>query len=413
MVNNVQPKNFNKVLLITAVLLVAFNLRAAITSVGPIIFLLRESLSLSNWSIGILTSLPLIAFAVMSPIVPKISSRFTNEITLIAGMCILSIGIIIRSIPFVPLLFIGTILIGIGIAISNVLLPGIIKERFPKQVPLMTSVYTTAMSLFAALASGVSIPLAVGAGLGWGVALGVWIVPALLAIAIWVHVVKKQRSDDEIKIYYFKANDIRMWRSPLAWQVAIFLGLQAFSFNALVTWLPEILIDYGITSETSGWMLSFNQFVGLPASLLIPIIASKFKSQRWIIFTLCVLALGGYFGLLSGESSTVMIWSVGLIGVAYGGLFALSLAFLAMRTETAMQAAKLSGMAQAIGYSLAAVGPILIGSLADTTGNWTFSLITLLIVTVLTAIIGFGAGRDRVITDDFKKYKQKSEKLKA
>ncbi|ARF13569.1 CynX/NimT family MFS transporter [Sporosarcina ureae] len=392
-----QLKSTNQVLLISAVLLVACNLRAAITSVGPIIGLLRESLSLSNGSIGILTSLPLIAFAVMSPIVPKISTRFTNETTLIAGMCTLSFGIILRSIPFIPLLFIGTMLIGVGIAISNVLLPGIIKERFPNQVPLMTSVYTTTMSLFAALASGVSIPLAVGAGLGWEFALGIWIVPALVGIGIWVYFVKQRKSADEVNMYYVKADDSKMWRSPLAWQVAIFLGLQAFSYNALMTWLPEILIDYGVTSKSAGWMLSFNQLIGLPASLLVPIIAGKFTSQRGIILILCTLAFGGYIGLLFGESYDVMIWSVGLIGVAYGGLFPLSLAFLAMRTTTAMQAAKLSGMAQAIGYSLAAIGPVLLGSLVDTTGTWTFSLSILLFVTVLTLIVGFGAGRNRVL----------------
>ncbi|PIC78064.1 MFS transporter [Sporosarcina sp. P19] len=392
-----QLKSYNQVLLISAVLLVACNLRAAITSVGPIIGLLRESLSLSNGSIGILTSLPLIAFAVMSPIVPKISTKFTNETTLIAGMCILTIGIVIRSIPFISLLFIGTILIGVGIAISNVLLPGIIKERFPNQVPLMTSVYTTTMSLFAALASGVSIPLAVGAGLGWEFALGIWIVPALVGIGIWVYFVKQRKSADEVNMYYVKADDSKMWRSPLAWQVATFLGLQAFSYNALMTWLPEILIDYGVTSGSAGWMLSFNQLIGLPASLLVPIIAGKFTSQRGIILILCTLAFGGYIGLLFGESYDVMIWSVGLIGVAYGGLFPLSLAFLAMRTTTAMQAAKLSGMAQAIGYSLAAIGPVLLGSLVDKTGTWAFSLSILLFVTVLTLIVGFGAGRNRVI----------------
>src|SRR5699024_417063 len=147
-----QFKKPDKILLIIAVILVALNLRPSITSVGPIIDLLRESLLLSNFSIGILTSLPLIAFGIMSPIVPMISMRFTNEITLIAGMVILVLGLVIRSLAFVPLLFIGTILIGIGIAIANVLLPGIIKERFPNRVPMMTSVYVTAMSLFAALA---------------------------------------------------------------------------------------------------------------------------------------------------------------------------------------------------------------------------------------------------------------------
>lgn len=400
-----QLKGRHQILLITAVILVAFNLRASITSLSPIIGLLRESLSISNGYIGILTSLPLIAFAVMSPIVPKLSARFTNEVTLIAGMCILAIGIVIRSVSFIPLVFIGTILIGTGIAVSNVLLPAIIKERFPNRVPLMTSVYTTAMSLFAAIASGVSIPLAVDAGLGWEFTLGIWVFPVIACIVLWVYLVKKSRSADEVRLHYVKADDIRMWRSPLAWQVAIFLGLQAFLYNALMTWLPEILIDYGIDSGSAGWMLSFNQFIGLPASLLIPIVAGKFKSQRSIVLILCTLALAGYTGLLIGESYNAMVWSVGLIGVAYGGLFPLSLAFLAMRSNTPMQAAKLSGMAQAIGYALAATGPILLGSIVDATGTWTYSLYILLFVTVLTAIVGMGAGRDRIVWNDVIKHK--------
>ncbi len=394
-------KKPHKILLITAVILVAFNLRPAITSVGPIIGLLRDSLGLTNMSIGILTSLPLFAFALMSPVVPAISLRFTNEITLVAGMCLLVIGLVIRSLPFTPLLFFGTILIGVGIAVANVLLPGIIKERFPNRVPLMTSIYVTAMSLFAALASGVSLPIA--SLFGWEGALGIWIFPAFLAIGIWIYFVRNRTSADDVRLVYVKANDTRMWRSPLAWQVAIFFGLQAFSYNALMTWLPEILSEYGASVETAGWMLSFNQFVGLPISLLLPIIASKFKSQRVIIIILCLLAFVGYVGLLIGDSHNLMVASVALLGAAYGGLFPLSLAFLGMRARTALEAGKLSGMAQAVGYLLAAIGPILLGTLVDTTGTWTLSLYTLIIITILTALVGMGAGRDLVVTEDIQK----------
>lgn len=393
-----QFKKPHRILLVVAIILIASNLRPAITSVGPIIDLLRESLSLSNFSIGILTSLPLIAFGIMSPIVPKLSMKYTNETTMIAGMIILVVGLVIRSIAFVPLLFIGTILIGIGIAIANVLLPGIIKERFPDSVPLMTSVYTTAMSLFAALASGVSLPISVGLDLGWEAALGVWVFPAFIAIGIWMYFVKYRKSADDVEMYYVRANDLNMWRSPLAWQVAIFFGLQAFSYNALMTWLPEILIEYGAESRSSGWMLSFNQIIGLPASLLIPIIAGKLKSQRSIIIILCILAFGGYIGLLIGDGYNMMVVSVALLGVAYGGLFPLSLIFLGLRAKNALEAAKLSGMAQAVGYLLAAVGPILLGTLLDVTGTWSYSLYTLLGVTVLIAVIGLGAGRDRVVS---------------
>lgn len=399
-----QFKSYNQVLLITAVILVAFNLRAAINVVGPLAGLLRDNLSMTNWSIGILTSLPLFAFAFMSPLVPKLGTKFTNEVALIAGMCVLSVGLVMRSLTFIPFLFGGTLLIGIGIAVSNVLLPGIIKERFPNRVPLMTSIYTTAMSLFAAFASGVSLPLAVDAGLGWQVAMGIWIIPAFAAIGIWVYFIKKRRSPDEVRMHYVTASDVRMWRSPLAWQVAIFLGLQAFVYNALMTWLPEILVDYGVSGQTAGWMLSFNQFIGLPASLLIPIIAGKFKSQRSIALILCSLALSGLLGLFFGGSYGVMIGSVTVLGIALGGLFPLSLTFIGLRAKNAQDAAELSGMAQAVGYLLAAIGPILIGSLVDVTGTWKYSLIMLFVIMVFTGIVGFGAGRDRVVTDDYAKY---------
>jgi len=393
-----QFKRPHRILLVIAIIFIAFNLRPAITSVGPIIDLLRESLSLSNFSIGILTSLPLIAFGIMSPLVPRISMKYTNETTLIGGMVLLVIGLIVRSIPFVPLLFIGTILIGIGIAIANVLLPGVIKERFPDRVPLMTNVYTTAMSLFAALASGISLPIAVGLDLGWEAALGVWIFPALISIGLWIYFVKYRTSADDVQMYYGRADDLNMWQSPLAWQVAIFFGLQAFSYNALMTWLPEILIEYGTSSNSAGWMLSFNQLIGLPASLLIPIIAGKFRSQRSIIMILCFLALSGYIGILIGTSYEMMVTSVVLLGIAYGGLFPLSLIFLGLRAKNALEAAKLSGMAQAVGYLLAATGPISLGYLLDLTGKWNASIYTLIGITIFTALIGLGAGRDRVVS---------------
>ncbi|AIF44969.1 MFS transporter [Virgibacillus sp. SK37] len=394
-------KRYNQVLLISGIIVVAFNLRAALTSVGPLVGIIRETLALPNWSIGILTSLPLFAFALMSPIAPKLGVKYSKEVVMIAGMIILCLGLLLRSVPFVPLLFGGTILLGIGIAVANVLLPGVIKERFPNRVPLMTSVYATAMGLFAALASGVSIPIAEGAGLGWQIALGIWVVPALAAIAIWVYFVKQRTSANKVRMHYVYASNTKMWRSPLAWQVAIFMGLQAFLYNVMITWLPDILFDYGVNKETAGWMLSFNQFIGLPASLLAPIIAGKFKSQQGMVIVLSLLFFLGFAGLLVGDSYQLMVASVIIMGIGSGGIFPLALAFLGMRAKDGQEAAELSGMAQAVGYFLAAVGPILMGYLVDATGSWTYPLITLLIVSILTLIVGLGAGRNRVVSDDF------------
>jgi len=394
-------KRYNQFLLVVGIIVIAFNLRAAITSVGPLADVIGDDLGLASWSVGILTSLPLVAFAVMSPVAPKLGNKYSNEVVLIAGMVVLLIGILARSIPMSVFLFGGTVLIGLGIAVSNVLLPGVIKERFPNRVPLMTSVYSIAMGLVAALASGVSVPLADSAGLGWEWSLAVWGIPAFAGIVIWVYFVKQRRAANEVSVHYVTASDVRMWKSRLAWEVAVFLGLQAFLYYVMIAWLPAILQNYGAGSGTAGWMLSYAQFIGLPASLL-PVVAGKFKSQSSLTVGVCLLASAGAAGLLLGQSNVIMVASVTLLGVSTGGLFPLSLAFLGMRTSDAQQAAELSGMAQALGYFLAALGPIMIGFLNDATKGWQIPLIMVLAVSVVMAIVGFGAGRNRTVEDEFK-----------
>ncbi|MFC3041531.1 CynX/NimT family MFS transporter [Virgibacillus xinjiangensis] len=387
-------------MLFLGIIMVAFNLRPAITSVGPLMGVIRDDLGLSNWSAGLLTSLPLVAFAIISPVAPKLGNRFTNERTLLLGLFVLFVGISIRSVSFMLFVFIGTLLIGIGIAICNVLLPGVIKEKFPAKVALMTSIYSTAMGIFAATASGLSIPLATGLGLGWQTALLVWATPAIIGIFLWIYIARKDKAGKEMTMSAVDLSDNRMWKSPLAWQVAGFMGFQSFLFYVTISWLPEILHAYGVSMATAGWMLSFMQFVGLPSSFLVPVIAGKFKSQRGVVIVLCSISAVGYGGLMVGSSYTVMVICTILIGIALSGSFALALAFLGMRSKTARNAAELSGMAQSIGYVLAAVGPILIGYLYDLTGSWNYPLLTLIGVTTAIMLFGMGAGRDRYVLDN-------------
>ncbi|HLR08854.1 MAG TPA: MFS transporter [Bacillota bacterium] len=387
-------------MLVLGIVFVAFNLRPAITSVGPVIGSIRDDVGLSNWSAGILTSLPLIAFSFMSPLVPKLGHRYTNERALVLGLVLLTIGILVRSVTWAFLLFSGTLFAGMGIAILNVLLPSVIKDKFPTKVPFMTSVYSTAMGTFAAIASGLSVPIAFGLNLGWEAALLVWAIPSVMAIIIWFYLIWKDEKNETTQMAYVQSRGNRMWRSPLAWQVASFMGLQSFTFYVTISWLPEILHDYGVSLQTAGWMLSFTQFIGLPTSFFVPVIAGRFTTQRWIALVLCLTAFAGYGGLLIGTSNTTMVISIILIGLALGGIFPLALALLGMRARTARQAAELSGMAQAFGYLLAAVGPTLIGYLYDLAGNWEVPLITLMITTLLVASFGMGAGRNKYVLDD-------------
>lgn len=394
-------KRFTKILLIFGVILIAFNLRPAITAVGPLIGLIDQDLQLPGWSLGLLTSLPLIGFAVISPVAPVLGRKYSNEMVVIWGMVLLAIGIVIRSIPMAVFLFAGTALIGIGIAVANVLLPGILKERFPGKVAFMTGVYSTAMGLMAALSSGISIPLAESLGNSWELSLAVWIVPAIFSIFIWIYFVKQRTSANEVEMHYIAADEVRMWRSRLAWEVSIFLGLQSLFYYVIIAWLPAILQGNGMSHEYAGWLLSYAQLIGLPIGFLLPVVAGKLKSQSLLTAGVSLLAIVGTAGLLLSNSYLVIWISVTLIGVSSGGLFPLALAFLGMRTSTARQAAKLSGMSQAIGYFLAALGPILAGYLYDLAGNWNLTLIVLFIILVFMTISGYGAGRNRTISDEY------------
>ncbi|MGJ9457913.1 CynX/NimT family MFS transporter [Oceanobacillus sp. CF4.6] len=392
-----QSKRLYYFLLTTGIIIIAFNLRPAITSIGPIIGIIRDDIGLSSWSAGLLTSLPLIAFAIMSPMAPRLANRFTNERSMLIGLILLFIGISVRSISIIFLLFMGTLLVGLGIAILNVLLPGIIKDKFPNKVGLMTSVYSTSMGILAATASGLSVPLANGMNGGWQVALLLWTIPVTIGIIVWSYLSRKERKKNQTEIKFIQSADNQIWRSPLAWQVAAFMGFQSFLFYVTISWLPAILHDSGLSMATAGWMLSFTQIIGLPASFLVPMIAEKFKSQRGIVFVLTLSSFLGYGGLLLGTSYAVMLISILLIGVALAGSFSLALTFLGMRAKTPKQAAELSGMAQSIGYLLAAIGPIIIGYLYDLTNAWTVPLIMIMFVSILVFLFGMGAGRNKYV----------------
>ncbi|WP_156291842.1 CynX/NimT family MFS transporter [Oceanobacillus salinisoli] len=389
-----QTRNIYQFFLITGVILIAFNLRPAITSVGPLISTIREDLGLTNSSVGLLTSLPLIAFAIMSPIAPKLGNRYSNERAMVIGLILLLIGISIRSMSIIFLLFTGTLLIGLGIAILNVLLPSLIKDKFPNRIGVMTSVYSTAMGVIAATASGLSVPLASVMNLGWQFALFIWATPAILAIIPVYYLSRKAHSEHHVESRFIRS-DQQMWKSPLAWQVALFMGTQSFLFYVTISWLPAILHDYGASMTIAGWLLSFTQFIGLPASFIVPVVAERMQSQRVLVIVMGLCSILGYGGLLIGQSTASMIISIILIGIALSGTFALALTFLGLRTKTARQAAELSGMAQTFGYILAAVGPILIGFLFDVSQTWTIPLLTILGISLVVMLFGIGAGRNK------------------
>lgn len=391
-----KTKSISLVFLITAIVLVAFNLRPAITSVGPLVEMIQKDVGLVHWSAGLLTSLPLIAFAVISPVVPKISGKLTNDRTLLLGLIVLLLGIGVRAIAMKFFLFAGTFLIGGGIAILNVLLPVIVKDKFPGKAALMTSVYSTSLSLMASLASGVSVPLAADFNLGWKTTLILWGIPVILAIVIWFFVLRSSE-EKQAKLSQTQQRGHRIWSSGLAWQIALFLGTQSFLFYVTVAWLPAVLHDKGISIGTAGWLLSFTQLIGLPFSFIVPVLAGRFRSQQWIAAALGLCSFAGFGGLLLDTSFLFMMVFIVLLGIGLGGSFPLALTFIAIRARDVKQAAELSGMSQSVGYVLAAAGPLFIGYLYDLTYSWNTPIITLLIITSLHTLFGLFAGRNRFV----------------
>lgn len=383
--------------LILALILVGANLRAPITSIGPLLGSIKDTTGMSNTLAGMITTVPLLAFAILSPFASKMARKYGMEIVIFISLLFIAAGTILRTLFGTGSLFTGTLLIGLGIAVCNVLLPSLVKQEFPDKVGTMTGAYTLSMNIFGALASGISIPLAVNMGMGWKGALTCWIILTILALASWMPRMRSMRSSVTVSKAY--DSQVNMWKSPLAWQITVVMGLQSFIFYNIVSWLPEILMTRGMVADTAGWMLSLTQFSMMPFTFIVPIMAGRMKSQIPLVYVTVVLYLAGFLGLIFGSYTLIPLW-VSIIGIAGAFSFGLVMMFFNLRTKTAEEAAELSGMAQSVGYLMAAVGPLLFGFLHDLTASWTIPLFLLLIASIIIFICGLGAAKDRFIDEN-------------
>lgn len=259
----------------------------------------------------------------------------------------------------------------------------------------MIGIYSVAMNLSGAIASGISVPLANQVSLGWKGSLGIWILLGLVALFVWIPQLYRQ-SDQSVKTSAFSEKQTNIWKSGLAWQVTLFMGLQSMLFYVVVSWLPDILKFQGMSSDSAGWTLSIMQMALLPVTFIMPILAGRMKNQIFLVILTALFFIVGVGGLLSGNESLIILWAI-LIGIGCGSAFSLAMMMFGLRTRNARDAAELSGMAQSIGYLLAAVGPTLFGYLHDATNGWKVPLIALLVMTVLLLIFGLAASRDRLI----------------
>lgn len=374
-------------LLLLGLILVALNLRPALSSMAPMLSEISKTLGLSAAQAGLLTTLPVLCLGLFAPLAPVLARRFGAERVVLGILLMLAGGIILRSSFGEVGLFAGSVLAGASIGVIGVLLPGIVKRDFPKQAGTMTGVYTMALCLGAAMAAGATVPLSEHFNKSWAMGLGFWVVPALVAAMFWLPQVGQKHGAHHV------AYRVRgLLRDPLAWQVTLYMGLQSSLAYIVFGWLPSILIGRGLTPTQAGLVLSGSVIVQLISSLAAPWLATRGKDQRLAIVIVMVMTLGGLFGCLNAPIDGLWGWAI-LLGLGQGATFSLALTLIVLRSRDAHVAANLSSMAQGFGYTLASMGPFAVGVVHDWTGGWS-ALGWIFGVIGLGAIIaGLGAGR--------------------
>lgn len=362
----------NRIVLIAGILMIATTLRVTFTGAAPLLDTIRSAYSLTTAQTGLLTTLPLLAFALISPLAAPVARRFGMERSLFAALLLICAGIAIRSLPSPYLLFGGTAVIGGGIALGNVLLPGLIKRDFPHSVARLTGAYSLTMGAAAALGSAMVV---------------------LLALFLWL---PQWRSQQHANLSTSRALHTRgIWRSPLAWQVTLFLGINSLVYYVIIGWLPAILISHGYSEAQAGSLHGLLQLATAAPGLLIPLFLHHVKDQRGIAAFVALMCAVGAVGLCFMPAHAIT-WTL-LFGFGSGATMILGLTFIGLRASSAHQAAALSGMAQSVGYLLAACGPPLMGKIHDANGNWSVPLMGVAILSLLMAIFGLCAGRDKEI----------------
>ncbi|QEM92018.1 CynX/NimT family MFS transporter [Kosakonia radicincitans] len=380
------------VLLIAGILMIATTLRVTFTGAAPLLDAIRAEYGLSTAQTGMLTTLPLLAFALISPLAAGVARRFGMERSLFAAMVLICLGIAIRSLPSSTLLFAGTAVIGCGIALGNVLLPGMLKRDFAGHVAKLTGAYSLTMGASAALGSALVVPLA-QSGAGWHGALLMLMVFPLLALLLWL---PHLRRGAPAQISASGALHSRgIWHSALAWQVTLFLGINSLIYYIIIGWLPSILLTQGFSEAQAGSLHGILQLATAAPGLLVPVFLHWLKDQRGIAALVALLCAVGSLGLWLLPAYAVL-WTV-IFGFGSGATMILGLTFIGLRASSAHQAAALSGMAQSVGYLLAACGPPLMGKIHDASGDWHLPLLACTVLAVVMAVCGAFAGREREI----------------
>ncbi|MFD7338592.1 CynX/NimT family MFS transporter [Streptomyces violascens] len=389
------------VVLLVGIVLASLNMRAALASVSPLVSEISQSFGLSSTASSLVTSVPVLFLGLGALVAPWLARRFGSEPVLLSALLLLAVGILVRVAPSAVALYGGGILVGTAIALLNVLMPGLIKRDFPDKAASMTSVYTGAMIAGATLVAASSVPLEKAFGGSWEASLAVWSLLAVLAAVAWLPqvLIARGRTGHEVRTATSSASSPAgksVWRSPLAWQVTLFMGLQSLWSYVLIAWMPTIFTDHGMSRSTAGVIFAFNNLIQVAGAFGVPLLAGRMRSQRPLIVLVTSLVAAGYAGLMVAPVSGAWLWAA-VLGIGQGGAVGLALTLIVLRSGDARTAAQLSGMAQTIGYLLAAAGPIAAGAVHQATGGWTVPIALVLGVCAAALAVGLFAARDRTV----------------
>ena len=395
-----RPSGFATAVLATGLLVIALNLRIGVASVGPVLSDIRAGLGLSPTVASLLTTIPVFAFGAFAFLTPGLTRRLGMHRLLGLTMFALAAGVVLRLEPGLTSLFAGTVVIGASIAVANVVMPAAIKRDFTHRAGLMMGLYSTALFLGAALASGLTVPmLAVGGT--WRPTLALWAIPAVLAFAIWlpqfVRAPGRTRVPHQVADAPCEAGE-PPFRAVLTDRVALavttLMGVQSMSYYATLTWIPALLKDHGMPAPEAGWLLSYSAFPGIVASLVAPVLAKRIRPTWLPIAASAVLAGVAYLGLAMSPVSGAYAWMT-LLGLGQGTSLSLSLSYIVWRSPDAHHTGHVSTMAQGFGYLLAGLGPIGLGAVYAATGGWTVPLAALGGLLVVQVATGVAASRER------------------
>ncbi|WP_203932161.1 MFS transporter [Virgisporangium ochraceum] len=382
-------------LAMAALLLGAVNMRPAVTSLGPVLAEVRAALGMSAAVAGLLTSVPVACFALVGTAAPRLARRFTAATVVAVGLSAAVVGLAARVFATGAAAFAAATAVALaGIALVNVLLPAVVKERFPDRVGAVTGWYSMALNAGATAAAGVTVPVAAAFGGDWRVGLGVWALLAALSVPPWFSL----RGDRHSTVATQEVSGevaAPMVRSPVAWALACYFGLQATSAYVIIGWLPQMFRDAGLSATTAGVLFAVTSLLGVPLSIVLSSLAGRLPNQSGIAVGLVLVGMAAYAGLWWAPNGGAWVWAV-LLGVANCS-FPLALTMIGLRGRTGAAVVRLSAFAQSTGYLISIPGPLLVGVLYDHTGGWSAPLAFMLLVMAGQLVAGHLAGRDREV----------------